>query len=73
MKQKEQEKIKFVCMVKIKMLKNIKVLLITIFTILCFFVLYNIVERDISKYILLLFMQPILLFFAYKIFPLYIL
>ncbi len=66
MKQKGKGKIQFVCMVKIKMLKNIKFLLVTIFTILCFLVLYSFVERDISKYILLLFMQPVLLFFAYK-------
>ena len=53
-------------MVKTKMLKNIKILLFTIFTISCFFFLYNIIERDISKYILFLFMQPVLLFSAYK-------
>lgn len=45
--------------------KTINLLLILII-VLCFFVLYNILERNISKYILLLFMQPVLLFFAYK-------
>ena len=68
MKLKKRAKIGFVYITtkSIKMIKKVINLLFVLIIVLCFVALYNILDRDISKYILLLFMQPVLLFFAYK-------
>lgn len=58
--QKKQEKIKFVYM------KKIKNLIFILPFVLCFISLFILLEKDINKYILILFMLPVLIFFVYK-------
>lgn len=58
--QKKQGKTKFVYM------KKIKNLLLMLFFILCFISLFVLLNKDINKYILILFMLPTLIFCIYK-------
>ena len=58
--QKKQVKIKFVYM------KKIKNLIFILPFVLCFISLFILLEKDINKYILILFMLPVLIFFVYK-------
>lgn len=63
---KERERIKFVCIIKNKMLNKLKYLSAVFFTIVFFIFSFAILDEDISKYILILFMLPALLFLTYK-------
>lgn len=58
--QKKQEKTKFVYM------KKIKNLLFILPFVLCFISFFILLEKDINKYILILFMLPTLIFFVYR-------